>query len=495
MSVTFLGDFAPLAVDLVLAIGAFTVLLADIALPAGDKRVLAWGTLAALLVALGATFGLDVSGEAWGGAYVGDELALFFKRIFLIGGALTVLGSQLYAAEHYERRQGEYYELLLFSVLGMSLLGGVRDIVLLVVCFELMGIPLYALAAWGRRNKKGVEGALKLYLVGAVSSACILYGVSFLFGLSGTTELAGIAAYVSNHATSPIVVVGASVAVAGMGFKIGVFPFHMWVPDTYEGSATPFVAFLSVAPKAAGLVAMVQILYAGDRSLLAGVLTVILVLATLTIVMGNLLAINQSNIKRLLGYSGVAHMGFLLMALATGEPLGLSMMLFYLLGYLFTNVGAFLVIHAVQRAGGDDTVASFSGLITRSGWLSWALLAFLLSLAGIPFFVGFWAKLYVFLAAWQAGFGWLVLIAAVLSVVALFYYLRIVRAVFMNPAPDGAEPIAVDLPTNIGIGVCVVMVVLMGLWPRPFVEASQAAATDFMGGVDVVSVVDSNSRR
>ena len=272
-----------------------------------------------------------------------------------------------------------------------------------------------------------------------------------------------------------------TVALAGMGFKIGVFPFHMWVPDTYQGSTTPFVAFLAAAPKAAGIVAIIQVLFAGERSLLAGVTTMLIALAVVTLLAGNLLALNQSNVKRLLGYSGVAHMGFLLMALATGAAEGLATLLFYIVAYLFTTVGAFLVVHAVASQGGDDSIASFDGLGRRSGWLGMAMLVFLLSLAGIPFAVGFWAKLYVFVVAWSAGMQWLVVVAAVLSVLALFYYLRVARAMFMNPPPEGAPTVRADFATNVGIMVCLAAVVGAGLYPAPLVEAAQSAATAFFG--------------
>jgi NADH-quinone oxidoreductase subunit N len=480
VSVAWLGDFAPLAVDLILVLGALAVLLADLIAPPGEKRLPGWGALATLVVAMAATFFLDLSGEAWGGVYVGDALAVFFKRVFLAGAILAVLGSQHFVADTFPRRQGEYYLLVLCSVLGMSLLGGVRDVILLVVCFELMGIPLYVLAAYAKKNVLGVEGALKLYLVGAVSSVTMLYGLSLLFGLSGSTQIAEIAAYAAMD-PSPIVLLGAVLALAGMGFKIGVFPFHMWVPDTYAGASTPVVAFLAAAPKAAGLAALVQLLLGGERPLIAGVSMVVIALAAATLVVGNFLALNQANVKRLLAYSGVAHMGFLLMALSTGEALGLTMLMFYLAAYVFTNVGAFLVVHAVARGGGDDTLSSFDGLAQRSGWLGLCMLAFLLSLAGIPFMAGFWAKLNVFIAAWTAGLEWLVVLGAVLSVLALFYYLRVVRAMFMNPPADGAASVRADWPTNVGIAVCLLFVVGIGLVPGPFVAAAEAAAHGFFG--------------
>lgn len=475
-------SLTPLLADLVLAGGAGAVLVADLILPHGDKRILGWATLGVLLATFALTFGVDLTGPALGDAYVGGPMPVLLKRIFLAGGALAVLGAHTHVAEGYPRRQAEYYLMILASVLGMSLLAGARDLILLVVCFELMGIPLYVLAAYARTERAAVEGALKLFLIGAVSSVTILLGLSMLMGLAGSTSIAVVTQHAAAH-PSPLLMLGGALALGGMGFKLGVFPFHMWVPDTYEGAGTPFVAFLAVAPKAATLAALAQLLLATDGALLATVWTPIVFLATATLIVGNLAALNQSNVKRLLAYSGVAHMGLLLMALVTGTELGLGMLLFYLMAYLFTNVGCFLVVHAVRRAGGDDSVASFDGLARRSSWLAMAMLLFLLSLAGIPFVAGFWAKIYVFFAAWAAGLQWLVVLGALLSVLALFYYLRVARAMYMNPNTSGDDGLVVDLPTNVAIAVCLALVVGMGLVPGPFVAAASVAAQGFLAGV------------
>ncbi len=479
MTLPTLGGFLPLIPDLVLVIGALSLLVLDLLLPHGDKRLLAGGSAAVLLAALASTWLFDTTGEVWGGAYQGTALALFFKRLFFAGGFLAILGGRQQVIEQFTRRQGEYYLLLLLAVLGMSLVAGARDLVLLVVAFELMSIPLYALAAYAREDRLAVEGALKLLLTGALSSATLLFGVSLLFGLAGDTAVVEVAQHVA-RSPSPLAALGVVAVLGGMGFKLGVFPFHMWVPDTYQGARTPFVAFLASAPKIAGLAVLMQLLLAAGGALLTVALPIVLALAALTLVAGNFLAIRQENVKRLLAYSGVAHLGFLLAALATGTYLGVTVLLFYAAGYLFTTLGAFLVVHAVATAGGDDSVASFDGLGRRNGWLALAMLIFLLSLGGIPFVVGFWSKLFVFVAAWQAGHGWFVGLGAVLSVLALFYYLRIARAMLMHP-PVRGERIEVDLATNVAIGLCVAAVVGFGLAPGPLVVAARVAASSFMG--------------
>jgi NADH-quinone oxidoreductase subunit N len=348
------------------------------------------------------------------------------------------------------------------------------------VSFELMGRPLYVLAAFPRRDRRASEGALKLLMTGVVSTALTLYGISLLSGLASTTSIDGVAAYVTGN-PNPLVTLAAIVAVGGMLFKIGVFPFHMWVPDTYQGSSTPFVAFLSSAPKAAGLIALVQVLLARDHALLDSAYLPLLAIATATLVMGNLLAIRQDHIKRLFAYSGVAHMGFALVALSLGTAEGLSTLLFYVAVYVFTSIGAFLVVHAVrQGGGGDDTLASFDGLGRRNGWLALAMLTFLLSLGGIPFVAGFWAKLYVFMAAWAGGLAWFVVLGALISVLALFYYMRVARAMYMQPTPEGAGPIEVDFSTNVGIALSLAVVVGLGLYPTPVIESAQRAAEWFL---------------
>lgn len=472
-------DLAPLSVEMILLVGALSLLIVDLILPPGDKRVLGYGTLGIFLAALLATWTQPFYGPALGGAYEADALGAFLKRVFLISGALASLASFGFGPKAWPRRQGEYHQLLLYSVLGMSLLSGVRDLVLLAVAFELMGIPLYALAAWEKRSSAGVEGALKLYLTGAVSSAAMLYGLSVLYGMSGSTRIAEVAGFALAH-PSPLLALGATVAVAGMGFKLGVVPFHMWVPDTYEGAPTPFIAFLSVGPKAAGAAALVQLLLPGGGALLGHVGELFLALSAASLVLATLMALPQSNVKRLLAYSGIGHMGIVVMAIATGSVDGLASLLFYLVGYLFTNAGAFFVVHAIQQDGGDDSIDSFSGLIHRSWFLSGALLLFLLSLAGVPFVVGFWAKLFVFMAAWKAGFAWLVILGALVSVASLFYYLRVAKAMFMATTPR-RDAVEMHWSVRLGVALCLIAITGMGFYPTPFVNMAEAAARAFLG--------------
>jgi NADH-quinone oxidoreductase subunit N len=430
-----------------------------------------------LVVLLGVALRMEPGARWLGEGFVQDELALFAKRLFLLATVLGVLGSLTLRAPVFARRATEYYLLMLSSLLGMLMLASARDLILLFVAFELMSIPLYVLAGFQKGEEMAVEAALKFFLVGTVSSALIAYGLSFVYGISRTTALPGVASALS--AGSPLLVLGLALTLAGLGFKIAAFPFHMWVPDTYEAANAPFVAWLSVAPKAAGFIVIFRLYLegVGDRAVLW--VPVASGLAALTILAGNLMAIPQQNVKRLLAYSGIAHIGYMLIGFAAVSANGVAMMLFYLVAYLFGNMGAFLVVEAVSQSEGSDRIDAYKGLAQRSPVLALAMLLFLLSLGGIPFVAGFWAKLYVFWAAADKGLYWLVLLGAILTVVALFYYLLVAKRMYID-APERPGPIPVSPLLALAILICSLGVVVMGIYPRPFVlSALRVAATLF----------------
>jgi len=475
-------ELAPLSLDLLLVAGVLLIFLVDLVLGAGTKRVLGYLTAALLAGALVASAFIPTDGTAAFGAYEGGAWPLFFKRLFLAAGLLATLGSIDHVAKHHPKRQGEYYELLLLSLVGMMILPGARDLILLFVCFELMGIPLYVLASFAKTDptrgarQLAPEAGLKLYLVGVASTTITLFGLSLVFGMAGTTSIPGLEAVPS----SPLLILGLIMVMAGMGFKIGAVPFHMWVPDTYQGASTPFVAFLSVAPKLAGLSALAAIFLDGLSAHQAVWQPVVAGLSLVTMTVGNLIALAQRNIKRMLAYSGIGHIGYMLLAFATVGPYGTGMLLFYGASYVLTNIGAFLVVEAVAAEGGDDSIASFNGMSRRSPYMALAMLLFLLSLAGIPFVVGFWAKLYVFMAAWRAGLYLLVVAGVVLAVLALFYYLRVARAMYMEK-PGDLPPIRPGLGLDLAVALCLAGVILVGLRPGPLVDLALRAARPFFG--------------
>jgi NADH-quinone oxidoreductase subunit N len=438
-----------------------------------DRRALGWVAGAGVLVLLASSFALAPTPPALAGMFVLDGLAIFAKRLFLAATFIGILGGLSSTEPQFTRRAGEYHLLILTSLLGMCALASARDLILLFVAFELMSIPLYVLSGFAKREATAVEAALKFFLVGSVSSAIMAYGLSFIYGAAGTTSLAGIAA--AFDAGNPWLVLGLLTALAGVAFKIAAFPFHMWVPDTYEAASTPFVAWLSVTPKAAGFVALFRLYYEGAGERVVAWMPIAAALATITMLAGNLMALPQQNTKRLLAYSGIAQIGYMLVGFAAASASGTAMVLFYLVAYVFGNMGAFLVVHAVARAEGSENTAAFRGLAQRSPLLALAMLLFLLSLGGIPFVAGFWAKLYVFWAAASAGLYWLVLVGAILTVVALFYYLVLAKRMYIE-APERPGRIEVTPTLALSVLLCVIGVVALGVYPKPLVMAALRVA-------------------
>jgi NADH-quinone oxidoreductase subunit N len=463
-----------LVLELGLGVLMLLVFFVGLFMPSADKRRV--GVLAGigLVLLFGLSWRVEGGTELFGGAFVQDELALFAKRLFILATLIGVLASLPLRAVAFARRATEYYLAILASLLGMLVLSSARDLVLLFVAFELMSIPLYYLAGFLKREPEAVEAALKFFLVGTVSSAVLAYGLSFMYGMAGTTDVRGMARTLS--AGHPMMLLGMLLALGGLGFKIAAFPFHMWVPDTYEAASTPFVAWLSVAPKAAGFVVIFRLYLEGMGDRVLYWVPAAAGLATVTIIGGNLMALPQQNVKRLLAYSGVAHIGYMLVGFAAVSANGAAMMLFYLVAYLFGNMGAFLVVEAVAQAEGSESIAAYRGLAQRSPILALSMLLFLLSLGGIPFVAGFWAKFYVFWAAAEQGLYWLVLVGAVLTVVALFYYLLVAKRMYID-APERRDPIPVAPLLSFCIFLCVLGVVIMGIYPKPLVGAALRAAT------------------
>ena len=462
-----------IATPLLLELGTGALMLVVFALgllrPAQDRRVVGIVATAGVFLLGALAMTLAPSGPAVGGMFVQDGLAIFAKRLFLAAtfiGLLAGLGSTQFA-----RRTLEYHLLVLASLLGMLALASSRDVILLFLAFELMSIPLYLLSGFAKRAPEAVEASLKFFLVGSVSSAIMAYGLSFVYGATGSTSLAVIA----KAPADPWLTLGLVAVFAGVAFKIAAFPFHMWVPDAYEAASTPFVAWLSVAPKAAGFVTLFRIYFegVGDRAAVWG--PVAAGLATVTMLAGNLMALPQKNTKRLLAYSGIAQIGYMLVGIAAASASGTAMVLFYLVAYVFGNMGAFLVVEAVARADGSESTSAFRGLAQRSPLLALGMLLFLLSLGGIPFVAGFWAKLYVLWAAAERGLYWLVLVGAILTVVALFYYLIIAKSMYID-APTKADGVRLTPALALSVILCVAGIVVIGVYPKPVVMAALRVA-------------------
>jgi NADH-quinone oxidoreductase subunit N len=440
-------------------------------------RGVGWTMLIGLTGLFVASLIAQPGGVTLSGSFALDEFALFTKRLFLASAALSVLATLGFAHAAIDRRSPEYHFTLLVSLVGMLVLASARDLLLLFVAFEVMSIPLYVLAGFLKRDRAAGEAALKFFLVGTLSSALLLYGMSFVYGVIGTTDVTALMpAMGSRH---PLLALGLGLVLTGIGFKIAAVPFHMWAPDAYEAAATPYVAWLSVAPKAAGFVLLCRLYLEGMGTEGLVWLPILSALAGVTIVAGNLMAIPQRNIKRLLAYSGIAHIGYMLMALAAVSNAGVGMLLFYLVAYLFGNMGAFFVVQSVGAAGQSDAIDAYRGLAQRSPTLALAMLVFLLSLGGIPFAAGFWAKLYVFWAAVDRGLYGLAFLGALLTVVALYYYLLVARRMYID-APVVATPVPVAPPLKWAIGICLAGVIGMGVYPAPWVQAVLQATATFV---------------
>jgi len=468
-----------MALEVGLAILILLVFVTGLFWPGNDKRRLGGLVAIGLAILLWMAFRVEPGAVLFGGSFVQDELAIFSKRLFLLATFLGVLASLSLRAPTFARRATEYYVAMLASLLGMLVLASARELILLFVAFELMSIPLYVISGFRKREEEAVEAALKFFLIGTVSSAFIVYGLSFVYGISNTTDLAGVATALQDG--HPLLILGMVLTLGGLGFKIAAFPFHMWVPDTYEAAGTPFVAWLSVAPKAAGFIVMFRLYLEGVGGPVVLWVPLAAGLAAITIIAGNLMAIPQQNIKRLLAYSGIAHIGYMLVGFAAVSASGVAMMLFYLVAYLFGNMGAFFVVEAVAQSDGSEAISAYKGLAQRSPLLALSMLLFLLSLGGIPFVAGFWAKLFVFWAAIEGCTGWcqmywLVLVGAILTVVALFYYLLVAKRMYID-APERTQPVAVSPFLAFSIFVCVAGVVGVGAYPKPLVMAALRAAS------------------
>lgn len=396
-------------------------------------------------------------------AWVQDGLALFSKRVFLGAGLLAAVAAHSYGSRQgWAHRTGDCLLLLLLSVVGAMALVSARELLTLFVAFELLSIPLYALAGIEKSRPEAPEGALKIFLFGSVSSASLILGIGLLFASTGTTFWM----HLASGAPGPLAAAGLALLLVGFGFKIAMFPFYMWVPDTYEAAPTPVVAFLSVAPKAAGLAALFRLHFEVFSAWGPETGKTIGILAGATMLAGNVLALPQQNLKRLLAYSGVAHVGYLMLALATGSRFGAGTALFYFVAYLFSNMGAFLAVAGIEAAGEEPTVAGVRGLWRRAPAAACALLVFLLSLGGIPFVLGFWGKLLVFLAAGKAGLWGLVFLGAVLAVLALYYYLNVARSMFI----EASDRRSLAMPAAILVAAvcCALVVAAGGLVPQVF---------------------------
>ncbi len=473
--------------ELILLVFAGIILVVDLFIE--DKRALPWVGILGLAASAVWTLLLIVrsrQGSAFQNTLLVDGYSLFFMFLFDAVAATIILASIEYARRMRDR-QGEFYSLILVVAVGAMLLSGANDLITIFVAWELTSITQYVLAGF-LRDTRSSEAGLKYLLLGAVSSATLLYGMALLFGLTGSTALPDIFASLLQASDSMRFgfLLAATLMAAGFGFKMAIFPFQMWVPDVYEGAPTPVTAYLSVASKAAAFAIVMRVFFTA----LAGNLitsewaNLFAILAAVSMTLGNVVAIQQHNIKRLFGYSSVAQAGNFLVGLAAVSAgggrfaIGASGVVFFIAAYAFTNLGAFLAIIAISDAVGSEEIADFAGVWRRSPWLALVLGFCLISLTGLPPTAGFFAKLYIFNAAIQAKFVWLVIIAVLNTLVSAVYYLGVLRTMFMGE-PRVTTRFRAGIPIGFGMSVAALGVLVFGVVPQPLFNAAQKAADVF----------------
>jgi NADH-quinone oxidoreductase subunit N len=464
------ADFLTFLPQTVLIAMGMVVILFDLYGRGRGTRNLAY--LSLLSLALAAYAQVAFAGQGllgFGGTVTADAYATAFNLIFIIVTALTVLLSFRYL-EYQGIERGEYYALLLFACAGMMIMASSLDLLMIFIGLEILSISSYILCGIAQRDLRSNESALKYFLLGAFATGFLLYGIAMLYGATGSIMLRDIRTALTKEAvyTNPYIWMGLGLLLVGFGFKIALVPFHMWTPDVYEGAPTPITAFLSTGPKAAGFAALARILVEGLSAAQAEWSQVLWILAVLTMTVGNVLAIQQNNLKRMLAYSSIAHAGYILAALVVGGRDGLGAVLFYSLAYALMNSGAFAILILASARGKERVVFSdYAGYGYVEPVVALAMFVFMLSLAGIPLTAGFTGKFQIFKAAIDQGYVWLAVIGVLNSVVSLYYYLRIVVVMYMQPAAPGSlsQPTPASVPLYAAIGVSALGVLALGIFP------------------------------
>ncbi len=454
------------------------ILLIDFIFPKWSKKGLAYLSISGMaLIILQLLFMArsGVGGSTFNTMFVLDPLAIFFK-IFILASTILVILASLDYVNQLPHFQGEYYYLLLFSAIGMMFMVSANDFLSLFITLEFSTFGFYILVAYLREDVKSNEAGIKFFILGVLTAALIAYGISLIYGDTQTILFSEIAAIKSKMSIG--LIIGLLFIFIGIGFKIGAFPFHAWIPDVYEGAPTPITAYLSITPKAAALCLFLRIAFATLSDLKPDWVFLIAAISIFSMTYGNITAIAQKNIKRLLAYSGIAQIGNILIGMAAGTKMGGDSVLFYLLTYLFANLGAFVVViifsNLTQKEGIDD----LSGLSRRSPLMAFAMLLFLLSLAGVPPLAGFMAKVYVFAAAVEQGLILLVSIGLINVVISFYYYLIVVKKMYAVE-PMESSPIPLSMPLRLVLYTGIVGVLWLGIWPKPFIDISVAATSVF----------------
>ena len=476
--------FASILPEILILIIGIVLLVVEPFWKEDQRRNAGWLTAGGLLIAMIISFLFGQPGQpttTLGGMIRFDWLGFFFKMLFMFAGAATAL---LLMENEKIGHRGEGYLLLLASLIGMNLMATSADLVMLYLAIETTSIPLYVLSGFMLADAKSTEAGFKYLLFGALTSTVMLYGFSLTYGFTGTTDIYQLASMFTSGDLSPFVALGIlALILVGLGFKVSVVPFHFWAPDVYEGAPTPVAGFLSTASKAAGFAVVVRLFFAifpdPHVDIARDWAMTLAIIAAITMTLGNLLALPQTNIKRLIAFSSVSHAGYALIGVVALTQLGATSVIFYLAAYILTNLLAFGIVMAFSRVTGMENLNDYSGMSRRNPMLALMMLAAFLSLAGMPPFGGFVAKVFVFAAGIQAGYVWLVIIGIINSIIGVYYYLNAMKYVYLYRMPEQDEenyPVPVTRPYLIALAVLTIGVILIGTLFAPWFSWSEAAA-------------------
>ena len=472
-----------ITLEIAVVILAVAILLGDLWTPTAQKRKLGYAAAFGLvLIFIFSFFAPPAPNLGFNNMIVVDDLALFFKRFFLAAGIIVIFIA-IEFAERIESGISEFYALILFALTGMMFAASANDFVLVFVSLELVSVTFYILNSFQRNRLGSLEAGIKYLILSALSAAFLVFGIAFIFGTATFTnffEIRSLLARSPEFVTQPAFVLGILFVMVGLGFKIAAFPLQIWAPDVYQGSPAPATAFLAVGSKAAGIVLLLRVLFTAVPQVALHWDKLLIAIAAITILYGNLCAIPQRNLKRLLGYSSIANAGYLLLGFAALNETGFSAILYYLSGYLFTVLAAFMVIALVTRGRDTDDVTVLAGLNQRSPLLATCLTLAMVSLAGIPPLAGFFGKFLLLKAVVEQGaknsaYYWLVGIAIVGVVISLYYYFGVIRAIYWSKDPADLSPVKVSLSARIVLLVCAAGILYLGLFPNRAVKETQLA--------------------
>lgn len=468
-----------LGVELGTVVLAFVILVIGLLVPRGQKHGLGYISAFGLAGLLAFSFVYQgVNKSILGNMYVVDDFSLFFKQLFLAAALLVTMSAFKYVRDMDPVNEGEFYAMIVFAALGMMIMVSAGDLITLYLALEMMTISFYVLVGYRRDDSLSLEAGIKYLLLGGLSSGILLYGLSLVYGLTGTTIIDELAKRLAEGGIQPALILGLVMLIAGFGFKVSLVPFHMWSPDVYQGAPTPVTAFLAVGSKAAAFAAIVRVFIGAlrvDTNFHQTWAFLLAVLAALTMIIGNLVAIPQTNIKRMLAYSSIAQAGYIMTGIVASSGNGVKGVAFYTMLYVFATVGAFTVATVFANATGSEEIRDFAGLSQRSPLMAAVMTVCLLSMAGIPPLAGFMGKFYLFSAAVKEGYLWLVLIGLIMSMVSVYYYLSVTKVMYSVEARD-ATPIPVPAAAKFVLLVAMVVTIFLGIYPTPLSKLANLAA-------------------